>query len=203
MRFFKICFLFLCAGWSVAAAAEPVPGKAAPAFTGTDSKGQKISLSDFRGKRVVLEWTNKDCPYVRKHYSSGNMQRLQRALTEDGAVWLSVISSAPGKQGFLTPEEADDVAAREGSYADHIILDPDGVIGRAYGASTTPHMFIIDTDGTLRYMGAIDDRPSTRQASLNGATNYVMKAWTAVKAGQPVNPTSTKPYGCSVKYGRQ
>jgi len=200
MRSVKIIAVLLCIAWPAAVIASPVPGKPAPAFSGMDSKGQKVSLSDFRGKRVILEWTNKDCPYVRKHYSSGNMQRLQRALTEDGAVWISVISSAPGKQGYLSPEEAEEVAAREGSYADHIILDPDGIIGRAYGARTTPHMFLIDTDGTLRYMGAIDDRPSTRKASLDGATNYVMSAWSALKDGKPVSPASTKPYGCSVKY---
>ncbi|TNE66923.1 MAG: redoxin domain-containing protein [Alphaproteobacteria bacterium] len=197
----RTCFAAALALTSVAGNAAPVPGQPAPAFTGTTSKGESISLSDFKGKRVVIEWTNHECPYVRKHYESGNMQRLQRALTEEGAVWISVISSAPGTQGFVSPAEADNLTASRGVYADHVVLDPEGAIGRAYEARTTPHMFLIDTDGTLRYMGAIDDKPSANKASLDGATNYVANAWAAVRDGQTVEPASTRPYGCSVKYG--
>lgn len=180
--------------------AEPVIGQAAPAFTITDTKGTIVRLSDYSGKLVVLEWTNHACPYVRKHYNSGNMQRTQRTVTEGGAIWLSVISSAPGQQGYVTPAEADELTAKRASYADAVLLDPQGIMGRAYKARTTPQIFLIDTDGVLRYMGAIDNKPSTRRSSLKSAENYLLAAWKAIQAGQNIEQKNTKPYGCSIKY---
>lgn len=187
-------------GLSAITNAAPVPGAPAPAFTGTDTKGNTVNLADFRGQKVMLEWTNHQCPYVRKHYESGNMQKTQRALTEEGVVWISVISSSEGQQGHVTASEADQLTASRGAYADMVLLDSEGKIGRAYDASTTPQMFLIDEEGVLQYMGAIDDRPSANPTSLDGATNYVLKAWSALKTGDEISPKSTKPYGCSVKY---
>lgn len=172
----------------------------APDFAGLTMTGDKIRLSDFRGKKVILEWTNHQCPYVRKHYNSGNMQKTQRALTEDGAVWISVISSAPGKQGHVTAEEAQQLTTTRGSYADHVVLDPDGSIGRQYSAKTTPHMFIIGEGGTFLYQGAIDNIPSASRRTLKDATNLVLAAWSDLQAGQAVRQPSSKPYGCTVKY---
>jgi peroxiredoxin len=182
------------------AVASPRVGEPAPAFTGTDSHGNTRSLSDFRGETVVLEWTNRDCPYVRKHYDTGNMQALQKKVAADGIVWLSVISSAPGKQGHATPELANSVAAEQGAGPTAIILDPEGTIGRAYDARTTPHMYVIDGEGTLVYMGGIDDRPTASRADVEGAENYVLAALADVAAGRPVQTPTSRPYGCSVKY---
>jgi len=187
-------------GFGDAAMASPRVGEPAPAFTGIDSHGSTRSLSDYRGETVVLEWTNRDCPYVRKHYDSGNMQALQKKATADGIVWLSVISSAPGKQGHATPELANAVAAKEGASPTAIILDPEGTIGRAYDARTTPHMYVIDDEGTLVYMGGIDDRPTASRADVEGAENYVLAALADVAAGKPVQTPTSRPYGCSVKY---
>lgn len=181
--------------------ARPINGEPAPAFKGLTMLGETIHLSDFVGKPVVLEWTNHECPYVRKHYGSGNMQRTQRTITEQGAVWISIVSSAPGKQGFVTASEAQRLTAERGAYVDHVVLDPSGEIGRLYEAKTTPQMFIIDEDGIVRYQGAIDDRPSANRRSLEGATNYVLAAWSALRSGERVGAANTKPYGCSVKYG--
>ncbi|MFC4348214.1 redoxin domain-containing protein [Kordiimonas lipolytica] len=186
---------------SAACADGPAPGKPAPDFTGRLTNGETVTLSDLRGKPVMLEWTNHDCPYVRKHYGSGNMQRSQRALTEDGVIWISIISSAPGKQGYVSAAEADQLSQARGTYNDMLILDPSGEIGQLYKAKTTPQMFLIDAEGILQYMGAIDDRPSARTSSLDGATNYALQAWEQLKAGDDVSPNSTQPYGCSVKYG--
>ncbi|MBK1722573.1 thioredoxin family protein [Thiocystis violacea] len=185
---------------TASALAEPVIGAPAPAFKGTDSAGQSWSLDDLKGKTVVLEWTNHDCPYVRKHYESGNMQALQREATGSGAVWLSVISSAPGKQGQVSPAEADALTKRRDAAPSAVLLDPDGTIGRAYGAKTTPHMYVIDGSGTLVYMGGIDDRPTTDPADIEGSTNYVRAALADLSAGKPVSQSATRPYGCSVKY---
>ncbi|GER08521.1 thioredoxin family protein [Iodidimonas muriae] len=181
--------------------AAPEPGQEAPVFSAKTTVGDVISLEDLRGKRVVLEWTNDGCPFVTKHYETGNMQKTQRMLTEDDVVWISIISSAPGKQGYATADEANAIAARHGSYTNHIILDPHGDLGRLYGARTTPEMFLIDSDGTLAYAGAIDDRPSARHSSVEGATNYLLAAYEDLKAGRPVAKASSQPYGCSVKYG--
>lgn len=182
------------------AIAAPEIGKPAPAFTAVDSNGKSHALADFKGKTVILEWTNDGCPYVKKHYGAGNMQKIQKDLTADGAVWLSVISSAPGKQGHVDGKGANDLTKSRNAAPTAVLLDPKGTIGRAYEAQTTPHMYVIDGKGVLRYMGAIDDKPSTDVASIPGARNYVRDAVAAVKAGKPVEVAATDPYGCSVKY---
>lgn len=182
------------------ALAAPALGRAAPAFTAVDADGRSRALSEFKGKTVVLEWTNNGCPYVQKHYSSGAMQGLQRKATADGVVWLTVVSSAPAMQGYLKPAEAKawKASAKAGSTA--VLLDPEGRVGRAYEAKTTPHMFVIDKAQRLVYMGGIDDKASSDLASLKGATNHVAAALADVKAGRPVQQAVTRPYGCSVKY---
>lgn len=201
MRFLKLYSIILCFTASFGANALPVPEKPAPDFTGVTTAGETISLAEFRGRNVVLEWTNHECPYVKKHYNSGNMQRTQRELTEDGVVWISVISSAEGLQGYVSAEEADELTASRGSYTDFVILDPEGSIGRLYDARTTPQMFLINTEGFLKYMGAIDDKPSARSGTIKGATNHLLTAWKELQAGKSITIRSTKPYGCSVKYG--
>ena len=182
------------------AKAAPVVGHAAPAFTATDSKGQTYSLDQLKGKYVVLEWLNHGCPYVKKHYTSKNMQRLQKQWTDEGVVWLSVVSSAKGKQGYQTAKDTNATAKQQGSQATAILLDPDGALGKLYAARTTPQMFVIDPQGVLRYAGAIDDKPSTNVKDVPGATNYVNAALEAALAGEEVEVTTTRPYGCSVKY---
>lgn len=182
-----------------ASGAMPMPGQAAPAFTLVDADGTPRSLSDFRGKVVVLEWTNEDCPYVRKHYT-GAMQALQREVAEDGVVWLSVISSAPGTQGYVTGESARMWKARTAADATHMLLDPTRQVSRLYGAKTTPDMRIIDREGRLVYVGAIDDKRTTDTADLQGATNFVRSALDDVLSGRPVRTAFAEPYGCSVKY---
>ncbi len=186
--------------WTLAVAAAPVNGELAPQFSGKTMTGEFISLEQYRGKPVVLEWTNHECPYVRKHYNSGNMQRTQRELTEDGATWISIVSSAPGKQGHVTADEAQKLTTERASYADVVVLDPDGDIGRLFAAKTTPHMFLIDESGVLVYQGAIDDKPSANPKSLEGAQNYILSAWEQFNEGTPIAAANTKPYGCSVKY---
>ncbi|MEO0982991.1 MAG: thioredoxin family protein [Pseudomonadota bacterium] len=174
----------------------------APAFTGVTSTGETISLSDFEDKTVVLEWTNHDCPFVRKHYAEPprNMQGMQEGAGDDEIVWLSVISSAPGKQGHVTPEQANDLTTSRGAAPHAVILDESGDIGRLYGAKTTPHMYVIKTGGELAYMGAIDSNPSANVDDIATAENYVTAALDAVAAGEPVATPATKAYGCSVKY---
>ncbi|MBI1212770.1 MAG: redoxin domain-containing protein [Alphaproteobacteria bacterium] len=185
---------------SPAAVAAPTVGQPAPEFTAVDSNGASHSLADFKGKIVVLEWTNAECPYTRKHYDSGNMQKLQEDATHAGVVWLSIISSAPGKQGYVTGAEANQLTISRKAHPSAVLLDPAGAIGREYEARTTPQMFVIDRAGVLRYMGAIDDKPVASPASLAGARNYVRAALASVEAGKPVAVASTEPYGCSVKY---
>ncbi|NEV61149.1 thioredoxin family protein [Thiorhodococcus minor] len=182
------------------ALAKPEVGAPAPAFTGTDTSGQSWRLADLHGKTVVLEWTNHDCPYVRKHYGSGNMQALQREAAGNGVLWLSVISSAPGKQGYVSPAEADALTRQRDASPTAVLLDPEGTMGRAYGAQTTPHLFVIDGSGTLVYMGGIDDRPTTDPADIAGATNYVRAALADLAAGESLGTPVARPYGCSVKY---
>jgi peroxiredoxin len=182
------------------ALATPIVGKVAPQFTATDSNGKSQSLVDFKGKTVVLEWTNDGCPYVKKHYGSGNMQKLQKEVTAAGGVWLSIISSAPGKQGYVKGPDANQLTASRGAHPTAVLLDPVGAIGRAYEAQTTPHMFVVDPSGVLRYMGAIDDQPTTDVSTVATARNYVREAFTAVSSGGKVLETATDPYGCSVKY---
>lgn len=183
------------------AAAAPVLGQPAPAFQAVDAAGKTRSLSEFRGKTVVLEWTNNGCPYVQKHYNAGAMQGLQAQAARDGMVWLTVISSAPGMQGHLTGPQAKAWKAEAKAASTDILLDPQGTVGRAYDAKTTPHMYVVDKTGKLVYMGGIDDKASSDPATLKGATNYVAAALADVKAGRPVAQAATRPYGCSVKYG--
>lgn len=175
-------------------------GQPAPDFTAVDTNGVEHSLSDFKGKNVVLEWSNHQCPFVVKHYEPGNMQKVQKQATDNGAVWLTIVSSADGKQGSVTPEEANQIMKEVGAHSTARILDPSGAIGKLYGAKTTPHMFVIDKDGTLAYAGAIDSDSSFKQSSIAGATNYVISALDSLNAGTEIEVASTKPYGCSVKY---
>lgn len=191
---------------SVFAFAAPVSAKIATGanvadMAVTDSNGATHNLSDFSGKTVVLEWTNEGCPYVKKHYSTNNMQDLQAEATADNVVWLTVISSAPGKQGYMSGDEANAFYADQGVANTALVLDPDGTAGRTFSAKTTPHMYVIDASQTLVYQGAIDDNRSASPATVEGATNYVREALTAVKSGTAVEDAETAPYGCSVKYG--
>ena len=192
--------LLIAVALEVPAAAAPVVGEPAPAFAGTDPKGNTINLSDFAGKTVVLERTNDGCPYVRKHYGSGNMQKTQEAATQDGVVWLTIISSAEGKQGYVTPEQADKLTADRNARPSDVILDTHQTIARAYEARTTPHMFVIDPAGTLVYAGAIDDTPTADPKDLATAKNLVLAALDDLKNGRPVATPESEPYGCSVKY---
>jgi peroxiredoxin len=179
-----------------------VPGTPAPDFKGTDSNGVEHSLSQYRGKYVVLEWANKGCPYDQKHYLSGSMENLQKQWTAKGVVWLSVISSTPGAQGYVTPSEENDYIKTMHIASTAVLLDPTSTIARLYEAKTTPHMFVIDPTGKLIYQGAIDDKPTTDQADLKGANNYLNDTLNAAMSGKPVPVASTRPYGCSVKYAR-
>jgi peroxiredoxin len=194
--------LMLCLPLALAAAsaADAKVGEAAPSFSLVDTSGKQHALGDFKGRIVVLEWFNHDCPFVKKHYDSGNMPALQSRYTGKDVVWLSINSSAPGKQGNYPPEKADALAKEKKSAATYVLLDPEGTVGRAYGAKTTPHMYVIDGAGILRYEGAIDSVSSTDQADIAGATNYVAAAVDAVLAGQAVDPSVTPAYGCAVKY---
>lgn len=180
--------------------AQVVSNQAAPGFTLMDSNGQKHSLSDYKGKLVVLEWFNPDCPFVKKHYNSGNMPNLQKQYTSKGVVWLSINSSAEGKQGSYTPQEFNQFVKDKGAAPTAVLLDADGKVGHLYGAQTTPHMFIIDPKGILIYQGAIDDTPSTDIADIKTAKNYVSAALDAAMSGKPVAVNTTKSYGCSIKY---
>ncbi len=183
-----------------AALAKPEIGQPAPAFSATDTSGKVWTLGDAAGKTLVLEWTNHDCPYVRKHYDSGNMQALQREVTGQGVVWLSVISSAPGKQGQVSAAEADTLTKDRGAAPTAVLFDPKGTMGQAYGAQTTPHLYVIDGSGTLVYMGGIDDRPTTNPEDVTGAKNYVRAALADLAADRSVSEPVTRPYGCSIKY---
>lgn len=174
--------------------------KLAPDFSLKAIDGNEYKLSQFKGKYVVLEWNNPDCPFVRKHYGKGNMQALQRKYREKGVVWLTICSSAPGKQGYYEPSEVKKHLESEKSAATAYLLDREGEVGRMYGAKTTPHMFVIDPERVLIYSGAIDDKPSTKTADLAGATNYVQACLDAVLRGKSVKTKTTTPYGCSVKY---
>ncbi len=175
-------------------------GKAAPDFTATDINGKEVKLSALKGKTVVLEWTNHQCPFVVKQYDTKAMQDLQEKAVKDGVVWIAIVSSAAGKEGNVTPEEAKKIDAESGAKYSHKILDSTGEIGKMYDAKTTPHMFVVNADGMIAYMGAIDSDPSPRLSAVEGATNYVAAALAALKAGKPVETASTKPYGCAVKY---
>jgi hypothetical protein len=176
------------------------PGDIAPDFKGTDSNGKTETVSQYRGKYVVLEWANKGCPYDRKHYESGNMEALQRKWTAKGVVWLRIVSSAPGEQGYVTPSEENNYLTHMKAAPTAAILDPSGKIGRLYDAKTTPGMYIIDPQGKLIYEGAIDDKPTPEISDLKTARNYVSAALEESMAGKPVTTQVTRSYGCSVKY---
>jgi peroxiredoxin len=184
---------------TVSAQSGPRVGSPAPAFSAVDSNGKQVSLADYGNKTVVLEWTNDECPFVVKHYGAKNMQALQKKWTDQGVVWLSVVSSSPGEQGFVTPEKANKLTADRGAAPTAVLLDPKGSVGRIYGAQTTPHMYIIK-NGTLAYMGGIDDKPSSNQADIKDAKNFVDLALTELKEGKPVSVSTARPYGCTVKY---
>ena len=175
------------------------PGDMAPAFTLVDAEGVQRSLADFKGKTVVLEWTNEGCPYVKKHYT-GAMQALQREATADGVVWLTIISSAPGTQGFVEGEEARAWKAKHQAAFTHLLLDPTGEVGKRYDAKTTPDMRIIDPEGRLIFVGGIDDKPTNKVEDLAGANNFVRAALADAKAGRPVQTAFAQPYGCAIKY---
>lgn len=176
------------------------PGTLAPGFTLVDTNGAEHSLGDFRGQTVVLEWLNYDCPYVQKHYRAGNMQDLQQRYRDDDVVWLSIVSSAPGEQGYFESGDMNARTADEGGLGTAVLMDADGQVGRLYGAKTTPQMFVISSEGVVVYNGAIDDQPSANPATLDGATNYLVGALTALEEGRDADPARTEPYGCSVKY---
>ena len=189
--------LLVAAGTAVAA---PQVGQPAPEFTLTDSNGQSHNLSDFKGKFVVLEWLNHGCPFVKKHYDGGNMQGLQKEYTGKDVVWLSIVSSAPGKQGHMSPAETNKTKEEKGSAATAILIDEDGTVGKLYDAKVTPELYVINPEGTLVYMGAIDDKKSVDAADVAGAKNFVKQALDEAMSGQPVSEATTTAYGCSVKY---
>ncbi|MGE4313429.1 MAG: redoxin family protein [Pseudobdellovibrionaceae bacterium] len=179
----------------------PKIGAAAPEFSGVDIlSGHDVDLAGLKGKIVVLEWSNHQCPFVRKHYDSQNMQKLQKELAGDDLAWITIVSSAEGKEGFVNAEEGKKIVEDEGAAPTYKLLDPTGEIGHKYGASATPHMFVIDKDGNLAYQGAIDDNPSPRESAVEGAHNYVRAAVEALRDGKAVETNTTQPYGCGVKY---
>ena len=175
-------------------------GQPAPDFSLTDVNGKTVRLSDFKGQHVVLEWNNPGCPFVQKHYSSGNLQRTQAAAKAGGAVWLTINSAAPGKQGYMTGKEAQAFVAKEKAVPSDYLFDPRGVVGKGYAAKTTPHMYVIDPAGTLIYQGGIDDKPTADAADIAGARNHVLAALDEMKAGKAISVAETRPYGCAVKY---
>lgn len=195
LSFFSL-FSIMCA--SLPAAVET--GSPAPDFTLTDTTGAEHSLSDFAGKYVVLEWTNHQCPFVVKHYDSGSMQSTQKELTDDGVVWLQIVSSAEGKQGYVTPAEGESLRESKEMHSTAMLMDPSGDVGRLYDARTTPHMYLINPEGELVYQGAIDSIRSARISDIEKATNYVLAAYESATAGEPIESATTTPYGCSVKY---
>jgi hypothetical protein len=202
MSFLKIAVASLALAFvGSQAMADPVVDKAAPTFSGKAADGSTINLADLKGKTVVLEWTNHDCPYVKKHYDlSGNIPALQKEATADGVVWLQVISSAPGKQGNVDGATAVSLNEKRGAKPTNIVLDPEGTIGKLYGAQTSPHMYIINPEGTLVYKGGIDSIKTTKAEDIPKATPYVKEALEALAAGKKVPNPSTAPYGCSIKY---
>lgn len=181
-------------------AKEAEIGKPAPDFVLTDIKGKEHSLSDYQGSYVVLEWVNHGCPFVKKHYKSNNMQTLQKELREKDVVWLSICSSAKGRQGYFNAKKWKKVVKRKRMNSTAVLLDPDGKVGKTFGAKTTPHMFIVDPEGNLIYRGAIDDKPSTDVDDIEGSKNFVRLALEEALAGEKVTYSSTRSYGCSVKY---
>jgi hypothetical protein len=187
------------AALALPAAAQQTNGQKATDFKLTDASGKTVQLSDFKGKTVVLEWNNPGCPFVQRHYE-GNMQKTQAAARAGGVVWLTINSGAPGKQGYMRGAEAQKWVADKKAGPAHYLLDPKGVVGKGYAAKTTPHMYIIDGAGTLRFQGGIDDKPAARVEEMGSARNHVLAALNEIKAGKPVSVAQTTPYGCSVKY---
>jgi len=185
---------------TLGARGQVAPDAEAPDFRLSDVNGAEITLASFRGKFVVLEWFNHDCPFVKKHYGSGNMPALQKKFADQGVIWLSICSSSPGKQGNYSAEKQAELAREKNSSATAVLLDPEGTVGRAYGAKTTPHMFVINPEGRVIYQGAIDSVASANPDDITGAENYVKGALESALAGQPVAKKVTAPYGCSVKY---
>lgn len=201
--FASLAASFLCVTFTaicLPAYAEVGVGSPAPDFTLTDASGNPVSLSSFKGKNVVLEWFNPGCPFVKKFYSNGDMQRFQSKVVSEGGVWLTINSSAAGKQGHIAQDKAKEVSSESGLKSTALLLDSNGAVGKTFGARTTPHMFVIDAKGTLVYDGAIDSEASTEPDDISGATNYVLAAIDTLKSGGTVSPASTEPYGCSVKY---
>ena len=182
-------------------AAAQKNGAIAQDFKLTDVNGQTVQLSQFRGKTVILEWHNPGCPFVSKHYGSGNMQATQKAAREQGAIWLTINSGAEGKQGHMTGAEAKALIARQNIQSTDYLLDPKGLVGKAYGARTTPHLYIIDGSGILVYQGGIDDRPTANTADIKDARNHVLAALKEMRSGNKISVAQSRPYGCSVKYG--
>ena len=198
-----LCTAFIAASDSIDVvpySAAQVLGRPAPNFTLADANGRNVSLADFRGRTVVLEWNNPQCPFTRKHYDSGNMQRTQAAARQAGVVWLTINSSGPGKQGHVNAAGARAYLSSSRATPAHYLLDPAGQVGRLYDARTTPHMFVVNGAGTLVYAGAIDDRPTANPEDVRGARNHVLAALADLRAGRAVSVPTSRPYGCSVKY---
>lgn len=182
------------------AAADQVTGQPAGNFRLIDADGKAVTLGQFKGRPVVLEWNNPGCPFVQKHYDSGNMQAAQAKAKAMGAAWLTINSGAPGKQGYMTGAEAKNFVAAKKAQPTAYLLDPQGRVGKGYGAKTTPHLYVIDGSGKLVYQGGIDDKPTADKADIPGARNHVLAALAEVKAGKKVSVPEARPYGCSVKY---
>lgn len=199
-KFGTILMTILAVGFMVTGSWAIQTNSPAPDFTLTDTNGKNHSLSDFKGKYVVLEWVNYECPFVKKHYGSDNMQKLQKEAAGKDVVWLSINSSAKGKQGYFEPHEVNQIMENSGAKPAAYLLDTDGKVGKTYGASTTPHMYVVDPEGNLIYQGAIDSNPSFDPKVIPSSTNYVMAALNAAMGGQAIENASTKSYGCSVKY---
>lgn len=196
----SILLTTLAGAFALVAASAAEIGKAAPAFSAKDTDGQTVSLSGLSGKVVVLEWLNFECPFVQKHYNSGNMQKLQAAAADKDVVWITVNSSAEGKQGYLETSKLAEAAKKAGTKAGHVVVDSDGTIGKAYDAKVTPHMIIINKDGQLAYDGAIDSKATPDKADIDTADKLFANALEAVVAGKEVVNAKNKPYGCGVKY---
>ncbi|MBC8064434.1 MAG: thioredoxin family protein [Chlorobia bacterium] len=189
----------LAVGFNLNPSAEP--GEAAPVFALTDTNGKSHTLSDFKGKYVVLEWLNYGCPYVQTHYESGNMPGLQKEWTKKGVVWLSIVSSAPGKQGYYEPAAMNDQTKKNQGSMTAVLLDPTGKVGKEYGAKTTPHMYVINPEGKIIYAGGIDNKAVSKPQTDPSVTNYVTQALSEAMAGKEVSVKKARPYGCGVKYG--
>ncbi len=199
MKSLTIALLSLASA-ALYAADSPAVGSAAPDFSLPDTGGKTHSLSDYKGKYVVLEWFNPECPFVKKHYGSGNMQKLQGEYTSKGVVWLTIDSNAPGAEGNISPEQAQKVMKSWNTKQTSLLLDPEGKAGRSYGARNTPHMFVINPEGKIVYEGAIDSKATPNPDDIANSTNYVKVALDESMSGKPVSNSNTRPYGCSVKY---